>query len=47
MACLALLALEHPMPVGEAQARISALGLGMDRAGGLLSGLIQEGLVQT
>jgi hypothetical protein len=47
MACLALMALEHPMPVGEAQARISALGLGMERAGGLLSGLIQEGLVQT
>lgn len=45
VACLALMALEHPTPVQSALAQLSGLGLGTDRAGGLLSGLLQEGLL--
>lgn len=44
MAALALQALEQPQPAAQAQARIAALGLPLDRAGGLLKGLVAEGL---
>lgn len=46
VACLALMALERPLPARSAQARLAQLGLSMERASGLLAHLEQEGLTQ-
>lgn len=45
MATLALQALEAPLPAAQAQAKIAALGLDPARAGGLMGGLLAEGLL--